>query len=98
MGSLLRLLAKLRHSLTLEFIPESRRCWQRLAGVEAFQEENVKPLFRAPFLIPPDELAHIFAGRAVAGLNLLLDILLEFLWQRDVHGGHRHNKFSSGRK
>src|ERR1035441_1040840 len=97
MGSLLRLPAKLRQSLALEFIPEGRRRWQRLAGVEAFQEENVEPLFRAPFLIPPDEFADIFAGRAVAGLDLLFDILLEFLWQRDVHGGHRHNQYSPDR-
>src|ERR1039457_3746242 len=97
MGSLLGLPAKLRQSIALEFIPESRRRWQRLAGVEAFQEENVEMLFRAPLLISPDELAHIFAERAVAGLDLPFDILLKFVWQRDVHGGHGHNIYSSDR-
>src|SRR5271157_394125 len=97
MGSLPGLPAKFRHSLAFEFIPEGRRRWQRLAGVEALQEENVEPLFRAPFLIPPDKLTDILAGRAIAGLNLLFDILFKFLWQRDVHGGHRHNKYSSDR-
>src|ERR1017187_6933706 len=97
MGSFPGLLAKVRQGIALEFVPEGRRRWQRLAGVEAFQQENVEPLFRAPPLIPSDELANIFAGRAVAGLGLLFDILLEFLWQRDVHGGRRHNKYSSDR-
>src|ERR1019366_2516686 len=92
MGSFPGLLTKVRQSLALEFVPEGWRRWQRLAGVEAFQEENVEPLFRAPFLIPPDEFANIFAGRAVAGLGLLFDIFLEFLRQRDVHGCHRHNR------